>query len=367
MQLEQQQHAVAPQLIGDMLNMPKVPRPKPMIICDECGELLQRSSLGRHRQRRHGAPTASIRDILPLKNANLPHVPRTNQKPRKRKNPAYLQSASTSSSLNGSEYGDDDDLSQHSLMTMNEFSTLNSSMLNAPSINRTLLQESHSCQQCERSFAWKTNLRRHEKHVHGMIGDRAFVKKVARGVSAEYDAKPYQCDYCDCSFSDRANLCRHRSEKHGVNGFTPCRRHVRKEYNGQIPIEEPLPLNDDDALPWLRRYECMECGLAYATSEELDIHDMARHEHRRVQTSYVCAYCPATFPNQDKCSAHEQKHGTQARYSCQSSPTTCSAKFFVPMMKEFHESVAHLDGALDEDDEGYDDDDSDEDLDVTDF
>lgn len=49
------------------------------------------------------------------------------------------------------------------------------------------------------------------------------------------------------------------------------------------------------------RYECPECGLAYATGEELEMHDLLRHEPRRVRTFFVCSYCPATFGTPEKC------------------------------------------------------------------
>ena len=41
-------------------SMQKV-RVKALVRCQECEEILQRSSLGRHLQRRHGATTPSVR------------------------------------------------------------------------------------------------------------------------------------------------------------------------------------------------------------------------------------------------------------------------------------------------------------------
>lgn len=186
----------------------KLPRQKPMTVCEICGEVLQRSSLGRHRQRRHGAPTASIRDVafVPTNTFKAGKYTSYSPSPNKRRKESSA-APSTSSSSDSSDERVEIDFEE----VEGHFSIDQESKHLKPlePISRDLF----ACTYCPSKFTWKSNLRRHERVVHHIVND-AHEEDRAPSQTLEHVGKRFQCDECTASYTELGNLRRHQREKH---------------------------------------------------------------------------------------------------------------------------------------------------------
>ena len=82
----------------------------------------------------------------------------------------------------------------------------------------------HECNQCEKRFNWKGDLKNHVKFVHQKIRqvqcslcNKTFSenKKLTRHTKSIHDGlKPYKCDFCNLRSAEKYNLLKHVNALH---------------------------------------------------------------------------------------------------------------------------------------------------------
>ncbi|XP_023939879.2 zinc finger protein 62 isoform X3 [Bicyclus anynana] len=157
------------------------------------------------------------------------------------------------------------------------------------------------CDICNKSFNWKSNLKRH--------------------MSIHLNIRLHKCDTCEREFHRKESLRCHITRKHYG---------VKTEPKGEIFT---LKQNEDGT----RKYKCKKCEKCFKSTTEVRTHNtfvhlkMSRPNHAR------CRICNVEVSIRDRVSHMEKEHGKP--------PPTCGAcgkKFTTPALLLRHQKQFHL-------------------------
>ncbi|XP_046985431.1 zinc finger protein 84-like isoform X1 [Schistocerca americana] len=169
--------------------------------------------------------------------------------------------------------------------------------------------EPWSCKTCGMTFSSKDKL-----HSHLQV----------------HTEKPYICDECPSSFSRKDVLARHKAIHSGRQFI-----HVCDECSRVFTREEDINLHK------LTHSFCKDCGVQFASSQELSAHKLScpnvkpwpcdlcdksfvskdrLNRHLKIHSSdkpYVCEICSAAFNRRDKLTRHKTTHSGDRPYQCE--------------------------------------------------
>lgn len=217
-----------------------------------------------------------------------------------------LNSPSASSS-SGSEHGCDSDASKDT----GSGKTTSQELPDTQKDNTDLPQQtgpeqgSYPCPQCEKSFAYMGNLKRHIKMHHG-----------------EY--RPFKCTLCTKRFwgsdsleqhfkrvhtQDRPYACAHCEKKYSV--CYDLQKHVRAVHGKDIDWEGAIPTRHDTEVPGTHKvtgiktvaldqlnFKCKFCSRGFATVNGLGVH---------LKMHFRCKICMKGFNTEDSLKIHMKK------------------------------------------------------------
>ncbi|XP_017272170.1 zinc finger protein 2 homolog [Kryptolebias marmoratus] len=170
-----------------------------------------------------------------------------------------------------------------------------------------------SCNNCEKTFSRKTDLK---THVETHVGEKPFVcgvcrQRFTRKTTLDIHArihtgeKPFGCDFCGQRFTQKSTLITHMRIHTGQKPFecVVCgrglsrRTHLNKHmriHTGQKP------------------FGCDVCGQRFICKKTLET-------HRRIHTGdepFVCEVCGQTFTQQGSLITHRRIHTGQKPFHC---------------------------------------------------
>lgn len=146
-----------------------------------------------------------------------------------------------------------------------------------------------ACSYCEKSFAFKQGLERHE-------------------VSHDYISQPHPCQYCEMRFPSTARLQRHLSKEHAGTRPFPCGKCSKR-----FMLSHHLYRHMSTAHPTqdITSFQCPECDEVLSNREEFFTHC---YEH--ASYSLHCPLCKTLFNCIDDVQEHILIHSKSDMYYC---------------------------------------------------
>ena len=137
----------------------------------------------------------------------------------------------------------------------------------------------YSCPTCGHAFTQLVSLQRHQKTAHD-------------------ETKPHQCPLCSCRFIRENDLSRHRRQAHPFESATQSVAvHTHPEPVGMVTQHMRTHTG-------ARPYSCPVCGLAFAQSGDLKLHQERFHDEN---SPFPCPLCSYRFNRESDLSRHRRK------------------------------------------------------------
>ncbi len=189
------------------------------------------------------------------------------------------------------------------------------------------MSTSFECNQCEKKFTRKSNLKRHQDSVHSTVKPFecphcSFSTKrkdiLDRHIKEKHLGIKYSCEICNESFTQLASLRRHVNSVHNQEKTFKCslcddkflrkdnlerhiksvhqnlRPHICKECGDAFKLPQHLKEHITAIHTDQRQYVCEECGFAFKLRSHLNDHVRVVHQNHR---PYACEECDSAFPH----------------------------------------------------------------------
>lgn len=146
-----------------------------------------------------------------------------------------------------------------------------------------------ACSYCEKSFAFKQGLERHE-------------------VSHDYISQPHPCQYCEMRFPSTARLQRHLSKEHAGTRPFPCSKCSKR-----FMLSHHLYRHMSTAHPTqdITSFQCPECDEVLDNRDDFFTHCFEHASH-----SFNCPLCKTLFDCNDDVQDHILVHSKSDMYYC---------------------------------------------------
>ena len=140
----------------------------------------------------------------------------------------------------------------------------------------------YSCQLCGLAFAQSGGLKMHLERAHD-------------------ENNRFQCSQCSCRFTRQLDLTRHRRQVHSSGSATQSVAvHTHPESVGMVTQHMPTYTG-------ARSYSCPVCGLAFAQSGDLKLHQERVHRAHDENSPFQCPLCSCRFTREFDLSRHRRQ------------------------------------------------------------
>ncbi|XP_004083434.1 GDNF-inducible zinc finger protein 1 [Oryzias latipes] len=165
----------------------------------------------------------------------------------------------------------------------------------------------HRCDICMQTFANRSNLKIHEKHVHS-------------------NERQFACDSCSKTFKRKKDVIRHQRQVHERN-----LQHVCPDCGKTLSSKAALLLHERTHTG-SRPYECADCGARFTQNSALKM-------HRRTHTGekpYACDECDARFTQKHMLSYHKRSHTGEKPFMCEACGKSFASKEYLKHHSNIH-------------------------------
>ncbi|XP_030576975.1 GDNF-inducible zinc finger protein 1 [Archocentrus centrarchus] len=165
----------------------------------------------------------------------------------------------------------------------------------------------YRCETCSQTFANRSNLKIHEKHVHS--SERLFV-----------------CDSCTKTFKRKKDVVRHQRQVHERN-----LRHICPECGKALSSKTALVLHERTHTG-TKPYECTDCGARFTQNSALKM-------HRRTHTGekpFACEKCDARFTQKHMLAYHQRSHTGEKPFMCEACGKSFASKEYLRHHSNIH-------------------------------
>ncbi|XP_074471522.1 uncharacterized protein gzf1 [Sebastes fasciatus] len=166
----------------------------------------------------------------------------------------------------------------------------------------------YRCETCQQTFANRSNLKIHEKHVHS--NERLFT-----------------CDSCGKTFKRKKDVVRHQRQVHERNNS----RHVCPDCGKALSSKTALLLHERTHTG-AKPFECTDCGARFTQNSALKM-------HRRTHTGekpFACDECEARFTQKHMLAYHKRSHTGEKPFMCEACGKSFASKEYLRHHSNIH-------------------------------
>ncbi|XP_022050373.1 GDNF-inducible zinc finger protein 1 [Acanthochromis polyacanthus] len=163
------------------------------------------------------------------------------------------------------------------------------------------------CETCQQTFANRSNLKIHEKHVHS--NERLFA-----------------CESCTKTFKRKKDVVRHQRQVHERN-----LRHVCSECGKALSSKTALLLHERTHTG-TKPFECTDCGAKFTQNSALKM-------HRRTHTGekpFACDECDSRFTQKHMLAYHKRSHTGEKPFMCEACGKSFASKEYLRHHSNIH-------------------------------
>uniref|UniRef100_A0A3B5APY4 GDNF inducible zinc finger protein 1 n=1 Tax=Stegastes partitus TaxID=144197 RepID=A0A3B5APY4_9TELE len=163
------------------------------------------------------------------------------------------------------------------------------------------------CETCQQTFANRSNLKIHEKHVHS-------------------NERLFSCDSCTKTFKRKKDVVRHQRQVHERN-----LRHVCSECGKALSSKTALLLHERTHTG-TKPFECTDCGARFTQNSALKM-------HRRTHTGekpFACDECDARFTQKHMLAYHKRSHTGEKPFMCEACGKSFASKEYLRHHSNIH-------------------------------
>ncbi|XP_047429551.1 GDNF-inducible zinc finger protein 1 [Mugil cephalus] len=165
----------------------------------------------------------------------------------------------------------------------------------------------YRCETCSKTFANRSNLKIHEKHVHN--NERLFT-----------------CDSCTKTFKRKKDVVRHQRQVHERN-----LRHVCPECGKALSSKTALLLHERTHTG-TKPFACTDCGARFTQNAALKM-------HRRIHTGekpFACDQCESRFTQKHMLAYHKRSHTGEKPFMCEACGKSFASKEYLRHHSNIH-------------------------------